>query len=89
MKFNAFIITFVGLVFIGISIGYVLGYYLKGFYLNHVNETSIKIAKKCIKNLYAVTDSMGATGLKDGIYKFFDVYRINTKLIFGKNISYE
>lgn len=41
--------------------------------LNHVNETSIKIAIKCIKNLYAVTDSMGATGLKDGIYKFFDV----------------
>ena len=32
MKFNAFIITFVGVVFIGISIGYVLGYYLKGFY---------------------------------------------------------
>ena len=40
--------------------------------LKHVNETSIKIAIKCIKNLYAVTDSMGATGLKDGIYKFFD-----------------
>ncbi len=38
---------------------------------NHVNETSIKIAKKCIKNLYAVTDSMGATGLENGIYKFF------------------
>ena len=41
--------------------------------LNHVNETSIKIAKKCIKNLYAVTDSMGATGLKDGTYNFFEV----------------
>ncbi|MDC0038003.1 amidohydrolase family protein [Alphaproteobacteria bacterium] len=41
--------------------------------LNHVNETSIKIAKKCIKNLYAVTDSMGATGLQDGIYNFFGV----------------
>ena len=38
---------------------------------NHVNEASIKIAKKCIKNLYAVTDSMGATGLENGIYKFF------------------
>jgi len=41
--------------------------------LNHVNETSIKIAKKCIKNLYAVTDSMGATGLNDGTYSFFGV----------------
>jgi len=41
--------------------------------LNHVNDTSIKIAKKCIKNLYSVTDSMGATGLKDGIYNFFGV----------------
>jgi len=41
--------------------------------LNHVNEASIKIAKKCIKNLYAVTDSMGATGLKEGVYSFFGV----------------
>ena len=41
--------------------------------LNHVNETSIKIAKKCIKNLYAVSDSMGATGLENGIYNFFGV----------------
>ncbi len=39
--------------------------------LNHVNEASIKIAKKCIKNLYTVTDSIGATGLKNGTYKFF------------------
>ena len=43
---------------------------------NHVSEASIKIAKKCIKNLYAVTDSMGATGLENGVYKFF-----------GKNIK--
>ena len=41
--------------------------------LKHVNEHSIKIAKKCIKNLYAVTDSMGATGLPDGMYSFFGV----------------
>jgi len=41
--------------------------------LNHVNETSIKIAKKCIKNLYAVSDSMGATGLENGIHNFFGV----------------
>ena len=33
----------------------------------------IKIAKKCIKNLYAVTDSMGATGLNDGIYNFLEL----------------
>ena len=39
---------------------------------NHVSKESIKIAKKCINNLYAVTDSMGATGLKNGIYRFFD-----------------
>ena len=39
---------------------------------NHVSKESIKIAKKCIKNLYAVTDSMGATGLKNGIYRFFN-----------------
>ena len=32
-----------------------------------------KISKKCIENLYAVTDSMGATGLQDGIYSFFGV----------------
>ena len=30
----------------------------------------IKIAKKCIENLYAVTDAMGATGLFDGEYNF-------------------
>ena len=39
---------------------------------NHVNKESIKIAKKCIENLYAVTDSMGATGLANGIYNFFN-----------------
>tara|TARA_B100001250_G_scaffold43502_1_gene34264 strand:+ start:393 stop:1493 length:1101 start_codon:yes stop_codon:yes gene_type:complete len=41
--------------------------------LNHVSAASIKIAKKCIENLYAVTDSMGATGLKEGAYNFFGV----------------
>ena len=39
---------------------------------NHVSKESIKIAKKCIENLYAVTDSMGATGLENGIYNFFN-----------------
>ena len=41
--------------------------------LNHVSIESIKIAKKCIPKLYAVTDSIGAAGLKDGNYKFANV----------------
>ena len=28
--------------------------------LQHVSETSIKIAKKCISKLYTITDSIGA-----------------------------
>lgn len=54
--------------------------------LNHVNETSIKIAKKCIKNLYAVSDSMGATGLENGIYNFFgvDIEKIDKKSVVKK-----
>ena len=54
--------------------------------LNHVNKTSIKIAKKCIKNLYAVSDSMGATGLENGIYNFFgvDIEKINKKAVVKK-----
>ena len=54
--------------------------------LNHVNETSIKIAKKCIKNLYAVSDSMGATGLENGIYNFFgvDIEKIDKKAVVKK-----
>ena len=39
---------------------------------NHVSKESIKIAKKCIENLYAVTDAMGATGLENGVYNFFN-----------------
>ena len=38
--------------------------------LIHVNEPAIKIASKCIPNLYAVTDSMTATGMPDGTYNF-------------------
>ena len=37
---------------------------------HHVSETSIKIAKKCIPKLYAITDSMSATGMPDGTYKY-------------------
>ena len=36
----------------------------------HVSEQSIKIAKKCIAGLYAITDSINASGLKDGEYIF-------------------
>ncbi len=38
--------------------------------LNHVSRESILIAKKCISDLYAITDSIAATGMKDGSYKF-------------------
>ena len=36
----------------------------------HVSKQSIKIAKKCISGLYAITDSINASGLKDGEYVF-------------------
>ncbi len=36
----------------------------------HVSEQSIKIAKKCIPGLYAITDAINASGLKDGRYVF-------------------
>ncbi len=36
----------------------------------HVSEQSIKIAKKCIPGLYAITDSINASGLNDGEYIF-------------------
>ncbi len=38
--------------------------------LNHVSAQSIKIASKSIPYLYAITDSIGAAGLKDGNHKF-------------------
>ena len=41
--------------------------------LNHVSEDSILIAKKCIPDLYAITDSIAASGMKDGVYKFANV----------------
>ena len=37
---------------------------------NHVSEQAIKIAYKCIPGLYAVSDSISATGLSDGLYNF-------------------
>ncbi len=36
----------------------------------HVSKQSIKIAKKCISGLYAITDSINASGLEDGEYLF-------------------
>ena len=36
----------------------------------HVTEPSIKIAKKCISKLYAITDSIGATGMPNGFYDY-------------------
>ena len=41
--------------------------------LHHVSEASILIAKKCIPDLYAITDSIAASGMKDGGYKFANV----------------
>ena len=38
--------------------------------LKHVAESSIKIAHKCIPKLYAVTDSIGATGMSNGLYTY-------------------
>ena len=41
--------------------------------LHHVTKEAIYIAKKCIPHLYAITDSIGASGLADGDYKFDNV----------------
>ncbi len=37
---------------------------------HHVSNGSFLLAKKCIPNLYTVSDSIGVSGLKDGYYKF-------------------
>ena len=39
----------------------------------HVSKEAILIAKKCIPNLYAITDSIAASGMKDGNYTFANV----------------
>ena len=51
--------------------------------LHHVSKEAIHIAKKCIPHLYAITDSIGASGLADGDYKF-DKVGITKK---GKQIT--
>ena len=41
--------------------------------MNHVSRESILLAKKCIPDLYAITDAISACGLINGDYKFADV----------------
>jgi N-acetylglucosamine-6-phosphate deacetylase len=41
--------------------------------LHHVSEPAIKIAHKCIPKLYAITDSIGAAGMPNGLYDFANV----------------
>ena len=40
---------------------------------HHVSESAIKIAHKCIPKLYAITDSIGAAGMPNGLYNFANV----------------
>tara|TARA_Y100001970_G_scaffold290248_1_gene423205 strand:+ start:1110 stop:2189 length:1080 start_codon:yes stop_codon:yes gene_type:complete len=46
--------------------------------LFHVNEENIHIAYKCIPKLYAISDSISATGMPDGKYSFAKL-KINKK----------
>ncbi len=64
--------------------------------LNHVSSEAILIAKKCIPDLYAITDSIAATGMKDGKYNFANVeiekknnkvYLTNTNTLAGSCIN--
>ena len=41
--------------------------------LYHVNQENIHVAHKCIPRLYAVTDSISATGMPDGDYDFANI----------------
>ena len=51
--------------------------------MNHVSKESILIAKKCIPNLYAITDSISACGLSNGDYKFAeaDITKTDKKVV--------
>ena len=51
--------------------------------LNHVSKESILIAKKCIPNLYAITDAISACGLSNGDYKFagIDITKTDKKVM--------
>ena len=50
--------------------------------MNHVSSESILIAKKCIPDLYAITDSIAASGMVDGDYTFanVDIEKKNNKV---------
>ena len=51
--------------------------------INHVSKESILIAKKCIPDLYAITDSISACGLSNGDYKFAeaDITKTDKKVV--------
>ena len=51
--------------------------------LNHVSKESILIAKKCIPDLYAITDAISACGLSNGDYKFagVDITKNDNKVV--------
>ena len=51
--------------------------------LNHVSKESILIAKKCIPDLYAITDAISACGLSNGDYKFagIDITKTDRKVM--------
>ena len=54
MKFNSFMITSLGLIFVGISIGYVMGYYIKDFsdkeYFSYFSVVSMGVG--CFLTVY-------------------------------------
>ena len=56
--------------------------------LYHVNKENIHIAHKCIPKLYAVSDSISATGMPDGKYNFANlkVIKKNKQAFIKKNI---
>ena len=62
----------------------------------HVSKQSIKIASKCIPNLYTITDSVGVAGLEDGDYKIANlqitkknekITLINSSILAGSGIN--
>ena len=51
--------------------------------MNHVSKEGIQIAKKCIPDLYAITDAINVCGLSNGDYKFgeVDITKTNKKVV--------
>ena len=56
--------------------------------LYHVNSENIKLANKCIPGLYAVSDSISASGMPDGEYNFSNltITKKNNQAWINKNI---